>query len=99
MPSAIPGGGRALERSGLHRPGVPASVLPQISRLLRLFSSLGAGGVPHPDTARNHPLNVVGIVSALAAEARQLGPPAQRREALATLADGKIGRASCRERV
>ena len=35
-------------------------------------------------------MNVVGIVSALAAEARQLGPPAQRREALATLADGTL---------
>jgi len=35
-------------------------------------------------------LNVVGIVSALAAEARPLGPTAQRRGALASLADGTL---------
>ncbi len=35
-------------------------------------------------------MNVVGIVSALAAEARPLGPTAQRRGALASLADGTL---------
>jgi adenosylhomocysteine nucleosidase len=35
-------------------------------------------------------LNVVGIVSALAAEARHLGPATQRRAALACLADGTL---------
>jgi adenosylhomocysteine nucleosidase len=35
-------------------------------------------------------LNVVGIVSALAAEARHLGPTTQRREALASFADGTL---------
>ena len=35
-------------------------------------------------------MNVVGIVSALAAEARHLGPTTQRREALASLADGTL---------
>jgi adenosylhomocysteine nucleosidase len=35
-------------------------------------------------------LNVVGIVSALAAEARQLGPTTQRRGALASFADGTL---------
>ena len=35
-------------------------------------------------------MNVVGIVSALAAEARHLGPATQRRGALASLADGTL---------
>ena len=35
-------------------------------------------------------MNVVGIVSALAAEARHLGPTTQRRGALAVLADGTL---------
>jgi adenosylhomocysteine nucleosidase len=35
-------------------------------------------------------LNVVGIVCALAAEARHLGPTTQRREPLASLADGTL---------
>ena len=35
-------------------------------------------------------MNVVGIVSALAVEARHLGPAAQRRGALASLADGTL---------
>src|SRR4029077_917603 len=85
-----PAGRRALERSELHRAGVSSSVLPPIPRLLRLFSALGAGGVPRSRTARNAPLNVVGIVSALAAEARHLGPTTQRREALASFADGTL---------
>ena len=37
---------RAVERSELHRAGLPARVLSEVSRLLRLFSALGAGGLP-----------------------------------------------------
>ena len=35
-----------LERSDLYRAGLPASVLSQVSRLLRVLSVLGAGGLP-----------------------------------------------------
>src|SRR5262249_18162701 len=54
----------------------PASVLSEVSRLLRLFPALGTFGVSQPGAARSRPLalNAVGIVCALASEARHLGP-------------------------
>src|SRR5205823_1783995 len=45
VPPAHAAAGRALERPELHRSGLPARVLPPLSRVLRLLSALGARGV------------------------------------------------------
>jgi hopanoid-associated phosphorylase len=51
---------------------------------------MGAGGVPQSDEFRNAALNLVGIVAALAAEARALGPTKPGFEPLRSLADGTM---------
>ncbi len=60
-----------------HRAGVPARVLSQVSRLQRLFPAVGARRIPNVDSGRDRSLNVAGVVAALAAEARALGPAAR----------------------
>ena len=76
LPVAHAAGRRTVGRSELHRAGLPARVLSQVPRILRLFPALGAGGLPQPGALRSGSLtpNVVGIVCALQAEARHLGP-------------------------
>ncbi len=71
-------------------PGFPARLLSQVSRLLRLLPALGAGQLPHVDPGRDRPLNAAGVVAALAAEARALGPAQPKGEGLAVLADGNL---------
>src|SRR6185312_9572662 len=67
---------------------LPAGVLSQVSRLLRLLSALGTRGLSaHRAPA---PLKPIGIVSALAAEARTLGPAARHGAELRRLADGAL---------
>ena len=51
---------------------------------------MGAGGLPHADAPRNRSLNRVGIVAALAAEARTLGPAARRHDGLLSLRSGAL---------
>ena len=51
---------------------------------------MGAGGLPHPDAPRNRSLNGVGVVAALEAEARTLGPAAPRRDGLSCLRGGAL---------
>ena len=80
--------GRSVERCDFHRTGVPASVLPEVSRLLRLLPALGARQLPHADPGRDRALNAAGVVAALAAEARVLGPARRAGRGLAVLADG-----------
>src|SRR5438270_11741549 len=89
---ANPGAERPVERSNLHGPGVPAGVLSQVSRLLRLFPAVGAGGLSESFRSRGGSLtlNVVGVVCALASEARHLGPATRRYQPLTSLADGTL---------
>ena len=51
---------------------------------------MGAGGLPHADALRNRSLNGVGVVAALEAEARTLGPAARRRDGLLSLRGGGL---------
>jgi adenosylhomocysteine nucleosidase len=51
---------------------------------------MGAGGLPHADALRNRSLNGVGVVAALEAEARTLGPAARRRDGLVSLRGGAL---------
>ena len=51
---------------------------------------MGTGGLPHPDAPRNRSLNGVGVVAALEAEARTLGPAAPRRDGLSSLRGGAL---------
>src|SRR5208282_1432981 len=81
----------------VYRAGLPARVLPEVSRLLRLLPVLGAGRLSQRCTDRIHPLsvqghasNVVGIVCALKAEARHLGPTQRREHPLTVRADGTL---------
>ena len=86
----------------LHRARIPAGVLSEVPRLLRLFPALGAGGISQPRAARSRSLalNVVGIVCALAAEARHLGSQPSARacsghsptEHLSRERNGQLGR-------
>ncbi len=79
-----------MERPELHGARLSASLLFEISRLFRVFPALGAGGVPHTDASRNRSLNGVGVVAALEAEARTLGPAVRRRDGLSSLDDGAL---------
>jgi adenosylhomocysteine nucleosidase len=51
---------------------------------------MGARGFPDADSARNHSLNPTGVVAALAAEARTLGPQIRRSDGLALIGDGLL---------
>src|SRR5579871_5227035 len=83
-------GRRALERSGLHRARIPARVLPALSRILRVLSALGARGLPHSRAPRTLALSTLGVVAALNAEARTLGPAMPRSDGLSLLGDGAL---------
>lgn len=78
--------------SPLHGTGVPPRVLPEVSRLLRILPALGALGISQPGAARSRSLalNVVGIVCALASEARHLGPTVRLNAPLGSLPDGTL---------
>ena len=91
IPDAHAAGGWAVERSEFHGARISAGVLFAISRLFRLFPAVGAGRLPHSDAPRNRSLNAgMGVVAALEAEARTLGPAARRRDGLASLRDGAL---------
>src|SRR6266403_1699369 len=90
VPDAHAEGGWAVERPELHGARLSARVLFEISRLFRVFPALGAGGVPHTDASRNRSLNGVGVVAALDAEARTLGPAVRRDDGLFFLSDGAL---------
>jgi adenosylhomocysteine nucleosidase len=51
---------------------------------------MGARGLPDFDSARNHSLNPTGVVAALAAEARTLGPQTRRSDGLVLIGDGLL---------
>ena len=51
---------------------------------------MGAGGLPHADAPRNRSLNGVGVVAALEAEARTLGPAVRRHDGLSSLRGGAL---------
>src|SRR6202035_858963 len=65
-------------------------VLFEVSRLLGVFPALGARRLPHTDASRNRSLTRVGVVAALEAEARTLGPAVRRRDGLSSLGDGAL---------
>jgi adenosylhomocysteine nucleosidase len=60
--------------SDLHGARLPSCVLSEVPRLLCLFPPVGPGGLPQFDRVQGASLNAVGIVCALATEARHLGP-------------------------
>src|SRR5262249_18060079 len=78
-------------RPDLHRPGLPASVLPEVSRLLCILPALGTLVLSQPGAARSRTLalSAVGIVCALASEARHLGL-ISRHEPIESLPDGTL---------
>ena len=51
---------------------------------------MGAGGLPHDGAPRNRSLNQVGVVAALEAEARTLGPAVRRHDGLSSLRGGAL---------
>src|SRR3954466_94231 len=67
---------RSLVGSSLHGAWIPARVLSEVSRLLRVLPAVGTLGISQPGAARSRTLvlNTVGIVCALASEARHLRP-------------------------
>ncbi len=76
-----------MERSDIHGTRLPARLLSQVSRLQRLFPAVGALRLSYADPPRNHSLSA-GVVAALAAEARTLGPLRQRGSGRMAIADG-----------
>ena len=51
---------------------------------------MGVGGLPYDDEPRNGSLNQVGVVAALEAEARTLGPAVRRHDGLSSLRGGAL---------
>ena len=81
-----------VERPELYRTRISPGVLSAISRLFSVLPALGAGCLPHVDAPRNRSLNdrPLGVVAALVAEARTLGPAVRRRDGLLSLGNGAL---------
>jgi adenosylhomocysteine nucleosidase len=79
-----------VERSALHCARFSARVLSAIPRLLRVFSAVGARCLPQRYATRNDALSRVGIVAALATEARALTPTVRHRGTPFGLEDGTL---------
>src|SRR4029077_15831870 len=82
--------GRIVERPGLHGSRFSTGVLSALSRLLRLLSAVGTRRLSQPVAGRNPALNGLGIVAALAAEARPLGTGSKGADGAVTLGDGTL---------
>ncbi len=67
------GARRPVARAALHRRGIPARVLPALSRLCALFPAVGAGALPQPAARRRSPRGV-GTVSGTP-DARAMSKP------------------------
>ncbi len=97
LPAALAAEERTVERPAFHGAGLSARLLSQVPRLLRVLSAVGAGRLSQSRGRHPPQVSLTGIVAALTAEARTLGPlqPGPRPDAAAsfalhTLADGNL---------
>src|SRR5215468_66351 len=90
IPAAYAAGGGIVERPGLHGSRFSTGVLSALPRLLRLLSTVGTRRLSQPVAGRNPALNGLGIVAALAAEARPLGTGSKGVDGAVTLGDGTL---------